>query len=68
MWFDKMLREAGVFAQMEELGIQKDKLTREVEAESIAYCVCQYFGLDTSAENECGDKETLFPHLSEFGR
>lgn len=53
---------------MEELGIQKDKLTREVEAESIAYCVCQYFGLDTSAENECGDKETLFPHLSEFGR
>ena len=26
MWFDKMLREAGVFAQMEELGIQDGDL------------------------------------------
>lgn len=25
-----------------------DRHTREVQAESIAYCVCQYFGLDTS--------------------
>lgn len=34
--------------RMEELGEQKDRLTREVEAESVAYTVCQYFGLDTS--------------------
>ena len=33
---------------MEELGDKKDKMTREVEAESVAYTVCQYFGLDTS--------------------
>ena len=33
---------------MEEMGEEKDKLTREVEAESVAYTVCQYFGLDTS--------------------
>lgn len=33
---------------MEETGETKDKLTREVEAESVAYTVCQYFGLDTS--------------------
>lgn len=43
---------------MEELGIQKDKLTREVEAESIAYCVCQYFGLDTS--------EYSFPYIGSW--
>ena len=33
---------------MEELGDRKDKMTKEVEAESVAYTVCQYFGLDTS--------------------
>lgn len=33
---------------MEEQGEKKDRLTREVEAESVAYTVCQYFGLDTS--------------------
>ncbi len=33
---------------MEEMGEKKDKLTKEVEAESVAYIVCQYFGLDTS--------------------
>lgn len=27
---------------------QKDRRTKEVEAESIAYVVCQYFGIDTS--------------------
>lgn len=27
---------------------RKDRRTREVEAESIAYVVCQYFGIDTS--------------------
>lgn len=43
---------------MEELGVQKDKLTREVEAESIAYCVCQYFGLDTS--------EYSFPYIGSW--
>ena len=33
---------------MEELGERKNQMTREVEAESVAYTVCQYFGLDTS--------------------
>lgn len=33
---------------MEEKGEEKDRLTKEVEAESVAYTVCQYFGLDTS--------------------
>lgn len=34
--------------QMEAEGIVKDQLTREVEAESVAYVVCDHFGLDTS--------------------
>lgn len=34
--------------QMEAEGIIKDQLTREVEAESVAYVVCNHFGLDTS--------------------
>ena len=33
---------------MKELGEKKDRMTGEVEAESVAYTVCQYFGLDTS--------------------
>lgn len=33
---------------MEELGEKKNQMTREVEAESVANTVCQYFGLDTS--------------------
>ena len=33
---------------MQGQGIQKDQQTREVEAESIAYTVCQHFGLDTA--------------------
>lgn len=33
---------------MESLGVEKDRLTKEVEAESVAYCVCSPFGLDTS--------------------
>ena len=33
---------------MENLGVEKDRLTKEVEAESVAYCVCSSFGLDTS--------------------
>lgn len=33
---------------MEELGEKKNQMTREVEAESVAYTVCQSFGLDTS--------------------
>lgn len=33
---------------MESLGVEKDRLTKEVEAESVAYCVCASFGLDTS--------------------
>jgi len=33
---------------MESLGVEKDRLTKEVEVESVAYCVCSSFGLDTS--------------------
>lgn len=33
---------------MEETGEKKNQMTREVEAESVAYTVCSYFGLDTS--------------------
>ena len=33
---------------MEKTGEKKDQLTREVEAESVAYCVCNALGLDTS--------------------
>ena len=33
---------------IEAEGIVKDQLTREVEAESVAYVVCNHFGLDTS--------------------
>lgn len=33
---------------MESLGVEKDRLTKEVEAESVAYCVCSSFGLDTA--------------------
>lgn len=33
---------------MEENGIVKDRMTKEVEAESVAYIVCNHFGLDTS--------------------
>ena len=33
---------------LESLGVKKDRLTKEVEAESVAYCVCSSFGLDTS--------------------
>ena len=29
-------------------GVLKDQTTKEVEAESIAYIVCNHFGLDTS--------------------
>ena len=32
----------------QETGIAKDRGTKEVEAESIAYTVCQHFGIDTS--------------------
>lgn len=33
---------------MEENGMTKDRMTKEVEAESVAYVVCNHFGLDTS--------------------
>ena len=41
---------------MESLGVEKDRLTKEVEAESVAYCVCSSFGLDTS--------DYSFPHIA----
>ena len=33
---------------MQENGVSKDRTTKEVEAESVAYVVCSHFGLDTS--------------------
>ena len=33
---------------LEKAGEEKNQRTKEIEAESIAYTVCQYFGLDTS--------------------
>lgn len=41
---------------MEKQGIEKDRLTKEVEAESAAYCVCSAFGVDTS--------EYSFPYIA----
>ena len=41
---------------MAEQGIEKDWLTKEVEAESVAYCVCSAFGVDTS--------EYSFPYIA----
>jgi len=41
---------------MEELGEKKDRMTKEVEAESVAFTVCSYFGLDTSSYS--------FPYLA----
>lgn len=35
-------------APAEEQAAQPDRSTREVQAESVAYTVCQYYGLDTS--------------------
>lgn len=32
---------------MDAEGVLKDQTTKEVEAESIAYIVCNHFGLDT---------------------
>lgn len=40
-------------AEQEELSAAKDRRTREVEAESIAYAVCQYYGIET-ADNSFG--------------
>ena len=31
-----------------EKAVYKDRETKEVEAESVAYTVCQHFGIDTS--------------------
>ena len=34
--------------KMEETGVEKDAPTREVEAESVAFCVASHYGIDTS--------------------
>ncbi|MBR2760901.1 MAG: ImmA/IrrE family metallo-endopeptidase [Solobacterium sp.] len=44
----------------EEETEEKDPAVREIEAESIAYSVCRYYGLDTS--------EFSFPYLAVFSR
>lgn len=41
---------------MESRGEEKDRLTKEVEAESVAYCVCSALGLDIS--------EYSFPYIA----
>lgn len=35
------------YEKQQEEGLQKDRHTEEVEAESISYAVCQYFGIQT---------------------
>lgn len=42
------LHDIDLNAPQEEQGDRPDRRTREVQAESIAYTVCQYYGLDTS--------------------
>ena len=34
--------------KMKENGMEKDRMTKEVQAESVAYCVCAAFRIDTS--------------------
>src|SRR5699024_1712191 len=43
---------------MKAKGEKKDRMTAEVEAESVAYCVCYAFGLDTS--------EYSFPYIANW--
>lgn len=43
-----MLHDIDLNAPKEEIEKRPDRYTREVEAESIAYAVCQYYHLDTS--------------------
>ena len=42
------LHDIDLNAPPEELENRPNRRTREVEAESIAFTVCQHFGLDTS--------------------
>ena len=44
--------------EMKAKGEEKDRLTVEVEAESVAYCVCSAFGIDTS--------EYSFPYIANW--
>lgn len=44
--------------EMKAKGEKKDRMTAEVEAESVAYCVCYAFGLDTS--------EYSFPYIANW--
>ena len=44
--------------EMKAKGEKKDRLTAEVEAESVAYCVCSAFGIDTS--------EYSFPYIANW--
>lgn len=44
--------------EMKAKGEKKDRMTAEVEAESVAYCVCCAFGLDTS--------EYSFPYIANW--
>lgn len=44
---------------MQVQGNKKDRQTKEVEAESVAYAVCNYFGLDTS--------DYSFPYIAIWG-
>ena len=42
------LHDIDLNAPLEDLENRPDRRTREVQAESIAYTVCQHYGLDTS--------------------
>lgn len=42
------LHNEDVLNKLKEEGIKLDRFTREVEAESVAYVVCNHFGIDTA--------------------
>ena len=50
--YEKQQAEAAAGAESAE-PVKKDRHTEEVEAESVSYAVCQYFGIET-AENSFG--------------
>lgn len=51
--YEKLKEEAAVNGDLLDPIVKKDRHTEEVEAESIAYVVCKYYGIETS-ENSFG--------------
>ncbi len=53
MGHGKLHRTESTLEPIDDANASKDRLTKEVEAESISYVVCQYFGIETG-ENSFG--------------